>query len=985
MNKDNLYIYDKKAPYNRSLLGEVQSGFNMSFVIDGTKDSCKCIVWGYTESSIEPYTIAFHEKTNTWWIVSHDKVERYTNENGFIYIHNLELLGAIELMNARDLTDCGFNQETYSFNDFIFRLIDLSNWEYGLQLLSSNIDTSKKVTFIKTYENYTLLSALREFLDAYNYAGYLTFETELGTNRLRYAQLHIVQKTGDYALTQHDIDDFDDVRETKTMDKNSFGTCVVSNAENVISKVTKTFPATGTVKCSSHEYEIKAENAVIRLPSKVFELNWLALCNTLPLTLGIRIEYDGVTDAYTNGSFNSDIGFAFNPFDDISFTNLINFIISHSPNPLNEEFLEYINSNYQYLKETLRKAYTIKLFNGVVLDAATGIPQKGDNMPYMVQAEFYSHADNEPFIVCDKETKQCLKKTWSAIAWERGSDELTGFDGFVPNNDRYSTIIINNFKYTDLQEEVATNNKTFLEFTATNGYKIKILSIGGIGFNFQDNLGGPANTQWIVNYYPMSDLKIKVDNDNDKNDTHLYNQNGKLTDNYALSKMINSYAKQISSDTITKFMFYRNYNDVPKVGSIVHNDDIDYVINNVSLTFTQNENNEYYFGYYIECEITMSKYCSTKSLMVNPYTNIRDYGIPQNFNVKRKQVYRDYYELNYSKINNEIPFLDYENVFDFRHTPNTDYNFIAVMKLEYDEEVNGDDTYYYQLETTVYDLNKMFYVVLDFKDNNIIGYGSENVWSGFVLSRVISGLIDVVNTPISYTDADGKVKNIDILLVDNETLTSAYYQYLTTNGYTGDNTYKKTLFNYSVFIPQDIYDLCYGNQSIRIDATWYYKDALEVPVFEYGCQAEDTTEVLIGEDIFRQHDNNAIYLYSFVEGTNLTQANVSASSSIINLTGGYYTILNSVEIEYAEIGLTNRLIVKKYASTDYNSNNGEFTDIDRQAATTGKDIAVFRHVHTPYDVEQSSVELLFIAKNVPSDAIDSDGNLNIIINNWKLE
>ena len=34
-------------------------------------------------------------------------------------------------------------------------------------------------------------------------------------------------------------------------------------------------------------------------------------------------------------------------------------------------------------------------------------------------------------------------------------------------------------------------------------------------------------------------------------------------------------------------------------------------------------------GYYIDCEFTLSRKIAVKSLMTNPNTNIRDYGIPQ--------------------------------------------------------------------------------------------------------------------------------------------------------------------------------------------------------------------------------------------------------------------------------------------------------------------------------------------------------------------
>ena len=59
--------------------------------------------------------------------------------------------------------------------------------------------------------------------------------------------------------------------------------------------------------------------------------------------------------------------------------------------------------------------------------------------------------------------------------------------------------------------------------------------ISGDRADFKVNLGKSDelyirinNTTYIVNYVPMSDLKIKIDNSGDRYDTQLYNQNGKL-------------------------------------------------------------------------------------------------------------------------------------------------------------------------------------------------------------------------------------------------------------------------------------------------------------------------------------------------------------------------------------------------------------------------------------------------------------------------
>ena len=95
---DRFYYYTKDT-HKKELLGNTQigeEGFNMSFVLDGTKDSCKMVICSYTLSNaLEPQTIILHENTSTWWVVASDKVERYINETGFYYVHTLNIIGAI--------------------------------------------------------------------------------------------------------------------------------------------------------------------------------------------------------------------------------------------------------------------------------------------------------------------------------------------------------------------------------------------------------------------------------------------------------------------------------------------------------------------------------------------------------------------------------------------------------------------------------------------------------------------------------------------------------------------------------------------------------------------------------------------------------------------------------------------------------------------------------------------------------------------------
>lgn len=998
MAKDLVYIFNK-LDKTSSVLGEIQTNFNMSLVIDGTRDSSKLTVHSFNGDEIEPNTILLHSKTNSWWIVAEDKVERRTNEQGFYYIHNLQIEGAIELFNARDLTDCGFNDNTYTVRQFLTRLLSLSNLEINCANFNAPSNfLDKNVDFIKTFENYTLLSALREFLDAYNMCPKLTFDTYTSGNvtYLDEGHIKIVPKTGDFSLPQHTIEDFDLIQETKAINKESFGTSVISNAENVISSKAKTFPSTGAVRTSATEFNIKPGNAVLRLPSKVYKGNWIKCIfryamvevdgdimslvdlDMLPGTLKI----DASSDASINAALDKIAEKVRTSAGDTWYSSF------YLP------FLEAFNNARYNLIQCFRDSGTMTLYDGNSVNPISKDIVQGQNVPYLALVKFHAKAPlvgtipTKHYIFCDKEAKETLPNKYQGIAWERGSNLITGFDGFEKIRDGADETIGVNRENLDIILRYPDIHTNAVFFSFSNGY-------GNITISFSNHADYDEcefkHTKWIVNYIPMSDLKIKVDNQRDKKDIQLYNQNGRLTDSVALSKLINSYSKEISSDKITRYMAYTSFSDVPKVGSIVTIGNDYYVINNISMDFYQNEsivNDE--FGYYIDCEITMCKYVSTKSLMVNPNTNIRDYGIPQNFNVKRKQLYRDYYEITYqlySDANQETPYLDPSKLFIYPNRSIETDNYIGVIKLTYENEVSGETTWYYQLETTNYYLDKMLYVVLDFNDNNIIGYGSQNVFSGFDISRIFDGLTDTLNTPIQYTDENGKVLGIDILLCSNEELTTIYDEYQSEQ--TGGSSYNQSLYSYSVFIPEDIYTKALDDYSIRINEENYKKDAIEVPVFEYACQIEDSENVLLGDAILTQRPN-MFYFYSFVVGDNLNQNNVDDTNTFLQTTNPLgFLQSHGASIEYEELSANTRILkIKLYSYQRYNIDIGDFqngpaTDILQYI---NKDIAIYRRTFDPRTAQTIADELLFIARKIPTSSVSLDGEtLTLILNHYKLK
>ena len=595
---------------------------------------------------------------------------------------------------------------------------------------------------------------------------------------------------------------------------------------------------------------------------------------------------------------------------------------------------------------------------------------------------------DKQMVFCDKDFKDNLPDKHEGIAWQRGSNIISGFE-FLSE---WSSVQVNIEDGTDwLSDETEMYSVTITNSGGSGTVSITVASTQ----NVKATSGIPSKyLSFAVNYIPMSDIKIKVDNAVDKIDSQLYNQTGKLTDSSALSKLLNSYSKQISSDIITRYKTLYDLTNVPKCGDLVYKGNTLYVINNVSMNFYQSEGDtDNSFDYCIECEFTMSKNFAVKSLMVNPDTNIRDYGIPQNFNVKRKQLYRDYYELSYSAYsdaNENTPYLDPENIFVFDKSEHK-IDFVCVIKIDYAQAVHGATTYYYQLETTNYVLDKMIYVVLDFNDNNIIGYGSQNAFGGFDISRVFSssGWLDNINTPISYVDADGKLEGLDILFLNNYQITSIYDYYILQHGYQGEDD-ALNVYNYSVFIPQDIYDVAiqYSAYKIRFTESSYKKDPIEVPVFEYACQVEDSDDVIIGDNIFTNHKSRT-YFYTFVLGDNLSKNNVADTQQMqVQISPVRITFNNGAKIEYEESGGQRILKISLYQSVTYYRSSETMQNNTAISIPTDKDIAIFRHAtggETTLN-KKDDVDLMFICKKGMS-VINEGGvqKIRIVLNHYKLK
>lgn len=811
---DKLYYFDKTPTYvsgvgyhhYRHEYGEVQTTFNMSFVIDGTKDSCKVIVYNNDSKELDPLTICWLESTNTWWIVKSDQVTRYANEIGAYYQHEISLYGAFEILNARDLTNCGFNANRYTLEEFLDRLENMMDFEFPLTWdFGTYASLDQEITYLKTFQNYTPASAIKELFNGMNLIPKLIFVTSasIGLTFITGATITAYSKSGSNTPSI-DISTFDSEEEKRSSDIESYGTRVISNVQNCVSADQIRYPAIGGVFLTSDDATVKTgndDNAFLRLPQPVYKVNKLHIYAPIYL-------------------YNNKNNYTYRTF-----------VGGTSPDIVVDEtrkLLASLSVTMTEEQEAQIRAYCelcqLEMLNGGVYnnidDTRTG------NWYSVFSQNELKYVD---FALNSIQYAKTSKETWDTITWEQGKDRIT--------------------------------NVRIVDGNIVERSTLQILSSSEYNIELRCGYFNVAHTAFAVEYVPMADLKIKVDNNKEQNDSNLYNQNGKLVDSVAVSKLINAHAKEISSNEISRYKVYLNYNDIPQVSQVVDNGEDKYIINNVSIDFYENDDD----NYFMSCTFTMTKQTACKSTMISANTNIRDYDCPQQNNVPRIQLYRDYIELGYEEEHNETPYLALEQVLSFGATSKglTD-NHTCVFSATDDADI----TYYYQIGTSKYNLNKQFIEVANFKDNNIIGYEAGKSYWVFQVSTLLSLKDSSVNTPISYVDSFGELKSLELRFADEEQLYDAY-----------DSENATDIVGKFVSVPPEIWNYIENNNAydIAISEPNYDKDGLEVPVFEYSCQVGDNNDIIFGADFLKGEDAIEIkYKARIVDNVYVTQENASA-------------------------------------------------------------------------------------------------------------
>ncbi len=143
---------------------------------------------------------------------------------------------------------------------------------------------------------------------------------------------------------------------------------------------------------------------------------------------------------------------------------------------------------------------------------------------------------------------------------------------------------------------------------------------------------GNENILVQVGYYPIADIKVTIDNDNDAQDEKYFNQSGKVIDAVSVSKLITSHTNDSVEGTKIRNARYNDLTSVLSIGQIVRDTNQLYVITQRSIDAQVKNGNEYYNVIY-----TLSRNRVARSENIIADSSVISYKTPDDNLVFRTQ------------------------------------------------------------------------------------------------------------------------------------------------------------------------------------------------------------------------------------------------------------------------------------------------------------------------------------------------------------
>jgi hypothetical protein len=986
MPNGTLKLYNKLT--NALLVSlDILGTFNIEDNLNETPSNMKVkvITSNTYREEFQVNTVAYHEDSNSWWVIKSDESSYMTTGE---YEHEIQLIEYLEFYAYRHLPNCAFAPETYTLEQMLLRLFDIAKLSVSV-IYPDFLDEDKIMPFF-SFENFTVANAIKNIGRAINAI------PKMSVNLTGFVPtLTFINRNGADNAIVNVLDTQFPIAYEKNMNSNDqFTTRSISNITNAKSSSLVISPQKGGHKNIVENATIynldNADSSRVYLPSKIDRVQFVRI---IPKITVFKSDDDSVvTDTLFSGYYQDE-----NEVKDAIIANVGEFEIFTLADlqalvvPTSEELFQ-INLN-----DTLGTTPShLSVFKGL----------------FTLKSKFDFDTSDLQSAPYDTIAKVKAK----TIHWLPFTNEIVMAESFRDG------LTVNQ---TPQHFRPALNLTIATKSGGGNTERIRIsVSTRNTGFY---NLKVPNDEVLIqVGYYPIADIKVSIDNDNDAQDEKFFNQSGKVIDAVSVSKLITSHTndsvegtkirnarydkfpyqlftgsiafstsppsspsngdywfrtdtnelyERISGswvlvpstfgtttpidgnqsslrfvNTATQQLFISQLTILP-LGQLVLDSNQIYVISQRSIDGMVKNSNEYYNVIY-----TLSRNRVARSENIVADSSVISYKTPDDNLVFRTQLYKDYIELSLQDINQDTPYLLMTKALQFGGTlAGSNFDFTVLAKNEYGTTPN---VVRYVKNPTTFDLHKAKLVNVNWQSNNLLGY------------RLDSTGVTYVQTPILYTDNLGKATNFELLFLDATNLRESKEHF---NGeYTPDELIP---FTDLTEVDEDFYDdsvLFENHFSIRIKEDTlggvpYKKDPFEIPVFEYMIQGNDDYNslgnVIIGNDLF----------------TNFRTATGTTMRYHYQISNTRFTAENAIKL-FTLPSSTDRVVGFARDGHELDLTLYSVFDSTTSPPTLTQNTTEFDHIGI-YAYNGVESKFLFAINDY---SMNSDSLITIYINNWKI-
>jgi hypothetical protein len=949
---------------------DILSTFNIEDNLNETPSNMKVkvITSDTYREEFQVNTVAYHEDTNSWWVIKSDESTYITTGE---YEHEIQLVEYLEFYAYRHLPNCAFAPNTYDLEDMLNRLFDIAKLSITVTY-PDFLDKDKIMPFF-SFENFTVANAIKNVARAINAI------PKMSVNPTGFVPtLTFINRNGiDAAIKEGLNDEFPIAYEKNMNSSDQFTTRSVSNITNAKSSNLVILPKDGGFKLLTPNSSVfNKENCLVYLPSKIDKIDFIRL-----YPRAILAPKTSLTTEYFSAYYIDKL-FWKQKIEQIFTTPSAGRtqVINNLPDP---ELMSQINLNQ-------------------TIDNSVG----GTTVPFF-------------------QNRQTLKSKFDFDLED---------DTFNKNRTSYWKPFTN-----ELYLSKSINEGFAASFASISSQTNRIYDLGTIGgvdivlaiyfVPFGGSSFSPTGEILIqVGYYPIADIKVSIDNDNDAKDEKYFNQSGKVIDSVSVSKLITSHTNDsvegtkirnarydrfpyqifsgtlvrsnsepsspfngqywlktntnvlslrvdgtwvvvpFTSGTITPFdgsesglrffntaliEFFISQIPILPLGQLVRDGNQLYVVTQRSIDGHVKNGNEYYNVIY-----TLSRNRIARSENIVADSSVISYKTPDDNLVFRTQLYKDYIELSLVDNNQEEPYLPMSKALVFSDTlAGTNFDFTTIAEWRYKEGSATTTIVRHIANGSIFDLHKAKLFNINYQDNNVLGYRLDYL-----------GSQQYAQTPILYTNSLGQSISYELFLLDTTNLTNAINHFATQypTQYADDPIVP---FSDLTQVNDNFYGVSVSNQgnySVQIEENTYKKDPFEIPVFEYMIQGNDDYSsignIVIGNDLFSTFTGTLRYHYVINNSTRFTAENA------IKLYGTAPTSTDRRVIFDRDSGTPHIIDLDLYSTyTSSVSNTRNTSNINNVGI---------------YATDGTTVKFLFAINDYPTSSNDND--ITVFINNWKI-